>query len=95
MYALNVTECLVTGKKSRATFSTNQKRNENLFVCASSFDWFIRLFTYAVFYFFHTRLMYWLFTICLWFRLNARIVEESSAKAAIIWQQLFNDRDDC
>ena len=65
MYALNVTECLVTGKKSRATFSTNQKRNENLFVCASSFDWFIRLSTYAVFYFFHTRLMYWLFTICL------------------------------
>lgn len=53
-----VTECLVTGKKSRATFSTNQKRNENPFVCASSFNWFIRLSTYALFYFFHIRLMY-------------------------------------
>ena len=60
-----VTECLVTDKKSRATFSTNKKRNENPFVCASIFDWFIRLSTYAVFHFFHTRLMYWLFTICL------------------------------
>lgn len=60
-----VTECLVSGKKSRATFSTSQKRNENPFVFVSSVDWFIRLSTYAVFYLFHIRLIYWLCTICL------------------------------
>ena len=65
VYPAFVTERLVTGKKSRATFSTSQKRNENPFDFASSFDWFIRLSTYVVFYFFHIRLIYWLFTICL------------------------------
>lgn len=95
-----VTECLVTGKKSRATFSTNQKRNENPFVCASIFDWFIRLSTHVVFYFFHIRLMYWLFTICLMVQVERqdrwRTFSKSSDYMATAFQRsrwLFSEND--